>query len=192
MLDDQKRFHPNLPSIQYLRGRARGPSSGPATDPTSTFAMKPGEVLFDDRLNHRDLHVYDVLAYHRCGAQVSVGERRLAGAARIKRRSLREILVKLAECGHLEIKKASKLGARAHYLLTSKLFASSEIAEVPTSNKGKELVPKERTDMAALLRCPKCAKRCRQLLRVGYCRSCRWKDNVRVVVREEIAKAEVA
>jgi len=38
-----------------------------------------------------------------------------------------------------------------------------------------------------LVRCPKCHGKCRQLLKVGWCRSCGWKHRVRGIAREEIA-----
>ena len=172
--------------IKYLRGLATAPSSGLATAPTLTFAMLPGEILFDRRMTHRDLHVYAVLAYFRKLDAVNVGERRLSGAARINRRNLRTVIGRLVEFGHIERVDAKKPGGRGIYRLTARRFSLPEFTEA----KDPEVLP------SPLVTCPKCKKPCGGILKVGWCRRCNRKsemrDIARDVFREESSASKIA
>lgn len=183
---------PNLPCIEYLRGRSTTPTlekSGRST--TSTFAMVPEAVLTDCGLTHRDIRVYALLACARRGQYVSVGARRLARGAQIDRRSARQSISKLVLCGHLEVVRPTRRGSRGRYRFTSNLFA---VAKEPVSPP-KSDAAMGRHEAAGEVKCPRCRKRCKKLLKVGYCRSCRWADKVegisRSVAREEISRTVV-
>lgn len=169
-------------NIKYIRGHATRPSTGHATIPSLRFAMVPEEVLFDERINHRDLRVYQVLTYHRRGAYACVGERLLAAKSRICRLALREIILKLKDLGHVEIEDSGRPRTRARYFLTAAIFA---VPQFHDSADQSAWVP--------LITCPKCKKPCGGLLKVGWCRRCNWDvrvdDRSRRVAREEIEAA---
>lgn len=169
-----------MPSIGYLRGRTTDPSSGRTTGPT--FAMIPEEVLVDERLSHRDVRVYGLLARSRRGPFVSCGERRVAFCAKINRRSARASIAKLVDAGYVS-REESKHGSRARYRLTSPLFAKQAAKSGPAEKTaiGVELgaVGKQKVaERAQMVKCPRCSKQCKALLKVGWCRACRWDDKV--------------
>lgn len=170
----------NLPGIEYLRGHTTPPSTGHTTTPT--FGMIPLEISADPSLSHRDVRVFNILASHRRGPFVSIGERRIGKMIRIDRRGVRDSIAKLVKTAHVEA-LTSKHGGRARYRLTSELFggkAKPAAQAVPSCHQP------EKPDLLPI--CPKCRKSCRQLLKVGYCRSCRWDAKVRRITREEIAR----
>lgn len=159
--------------------------TGRATTPSLGFAMVPKDVRDDRRLTHRDLHVYMEIAAAERGGHANIGERRLAKLARVDRRSLRGVIARLVEFGHVEIEEQDAK-VRAWYHLTSPRFAS--LVTVPEIDPGciKE----------ALDTCPKCGKGCHGLLKAGWCRSCNWfvkmDPLVRRLVRQEIAAEKIA
>jgi hypothetical protein len=157
--------------------------TGRSTTPSLGFAMVPKSVRDDVRMSHRDLHVYMELAGARDKTDhARVGERLLSKLSRVDRRSLRTVLKRLVEFGHVEIEgKGAK--TRARYRLTNPLFsipASADSANV-NARKADILVPS--------MSCPRCRKSCKQLLRVGWCRSCQWDLKMRRMIREEIEKS---
>ena len=181
-----------LPCIECLRGRSTTPTwekSGRSMTPT--FAMVPEAVLSDCGLTHRDIRVYALLACARRGQYVSVGARRLARGAQIDRRSVRQSISKLALCGHLEVVRPTRRGSRGRYRLTSSLFAVAK-EPVPPANAD---TPMGRKELLEEVKCSRCRRNCKKLLKVGYCRSCRWEDKVkgisRSVAREEISRTVV-
>ncbi len=185
----------SMPCIKYLRGRKVCPTnsiSGRTVDPTNsvTFAMVPGEVLFDRRLRHDDVHGYAVMAYFRDNARVNTGQRRLAEAAGVSRRVMRRILSRLIEFGYIEIVKKGSGQAQTVYGLKSALFTKRSTAK---PSIGAELgdTPAEEKPVSGpreLVRCPLCDTRCRQVLKVGWCRKCNWKREVGKVVDERLIR----
>jgi hypothetical protein len=177
---------------EYLRGRTTTPRTGRTTTPSfkPTYAINPAQVLLNRSLSFRAKCVYQVMAYFRKGAYVSVGERRLAGAAGIDRRSLRSDIAKLIECGHIE-RAVPHPGERARYFLAD-LPAIFESAA--GKNEDAEAVADAFT--RPLVTCPKCKKPCGGILKVGWCRRCNRKvelrDEMRQVVQEEMAAAKIA
>lgn len=180
------------PCIKYLRGRTTTPSSGRTTTPT--FSMIPAEVLFDVRLRHEDVHGYAVMAYFRDGPTVNTGQRRLAEATGVDRRTMRRIIGRLLEFGYLEVAQKGKW--RAKYRLISPLF-SKEFS-------GKPSIGAESGDLDACLVtpkppikiCPECHKKRRGLMSLGWCRSCnsvkKMEKISRRVVKEELGQQKTA
>ena len=186
---------PNLPNMKSIRGHTTAPSTGHTTAPTFSFAMVPEAVLSDPNLNHRDVHVYCILAAGRRGPLVSIGGRRIGQGARIARRSVRTSISKLVDGGHVEIIEGVK-GSRARYKLTSPLFSGVKVDQASTSSrqaKKKSTIPE-----VDWIFCPLCQQRRPKLLKVGWCRSCNWSKRVqaeaepvsRRVSREEIEKSK--
>ena len=167
-----------LASIKYLRGRSTTPTSGRSTTPTPTFAMFPAEVLLDPRLNKSEKIVYAVMSYFRRGEMVTTGQRRLADAADVDRRSLRRCIKSLIEFGHLE-KQPRPPGMQSQdvYRLTAILFSIPSFAPDPP--------PIAAVFTAPLITCPKCKKSCGGVLKVGWCRACNWTMKVKQVIRED-------
>jgi len=175
----------------YLRGRGTTPRSGRATTPT--FGINPAPVLLDRKLSFRAKCIYAVMAYFREGAYVNVGERRIAGAAGVDRRSLRNDIAKLIEREHLK-RVDPEPRERARYLLVD----MPAVLEMLASKKqeAREIQDARDAFKRPLATCPKCKQSCGGLLKVGWCRRCNRKvelrDEMRQVVREEIAAVRIA
>ncbi len=176
----------NLPDTRYIRGVSTTSRGGVSTTSTKpTFAMIPGEVLFDRRMDHRDLRVYAAMVYFRNGEGGEVGSRRLAGASRVDRRTLSKVQGRLVEFGHIERNTNGK--ARATYRLTATVFSIPSFTDA-----GVEV----NLDPIDLVQCPKCHNHCGGLLKVGWCRRCNWtvrvRDAARQVFHEEVAAEKTA
>ncbi len=176
------------PCIKYLRGRTTTPSSGRTTTPT--FGMIPAEVLFDQRMRHEDIRGYCVMAYFRDGPKVNTGQRRLAEATGVDRRTMRRIIGRLVEFGHVTVKQSGKW--RADYRLISPLFCKQFPVNAIVDEQLEEIDVKKPVPKI----CPLCHKKRRGLMSLGWCRSCNSQKNMerisektaRRVVREEIGK----
>jgi hypothetical protein len=175
---------PNLPSIQYLRGCHLPPTSGCQATPTPTsipgFAMIPADVLTDARLSARDVRVYALLACTRRGCYASIGRQRLAKYVHADRRGIRASIKSLIGSGHIEERQDGR--QRSRFRLTSEWFSGKSPGEAEVTPAPDVEAPAE------LLRCPKCSRSCRGLLKVGWCRSCNAELKVRRIVRDEIRK----
>jgi hypothetical protein len=178
----------NLPDVYINVGTPQHPDepkTGHPTTPSLGFAMVPEEVRRDGRLTHRDLHVYMELAGARKGSNANIGERLLAKYCRIDRRGVRESVGRLVEFGHAVIGERGKR-KRGFYRLTAALFSGKAVesggnAMGANEEKGSKLAVRRE-----LVRCPVCSTLCRQILKVGWCRKCNWKREVRKVVDERI------
>ena len=179
----------NLPSMNsmYVGGLRTPdePKSGRSTDPRSGFGRVPAEVRRDRRLTHCDVHLYAELAGSERGGVANIGERLLSKLVRIKRRSVRESMARLIQCGYVAVEQRNER-CRAYYRLTDPIFSVPAFAE-----------PAEPVSFVSpLITCPKCKKPCGGLLKTGWCRSCNWYVKmdglVRRVVRQEIASEKSA
>jgi hypothetical protein len=142
--------------------------------------MIPGEVLADPRLSHRDVRVYGLLTCCRRGCYVSLGRARLAKLAHADRRGIRASVKVLTDCGHIQETREGK--RRARFKLLSSWFlgkgnASAEETQIPQISSKIELV-----------RCPRCGKSCRGLLKVGWCRSCNLEHKITRIVDKRLAE----
>ncbi len=176
-----------LGSIKSLRGNPvlpTIPKSGNPVLPTLGFAMIHQDVLTDPRLDGEDVRVYGILALHRRGYRVSVGGRRISSMAHSARQRVRESLKRLEDCGYAKSRLDAR-GKRATYELTEPRFAVPEFKE-----------PVEVDFTPPLVTCPKCDKPCGGLLKVGWCRRCNRKvemrDIARDVFREEAEADKIA
>ena len=141
------------------------------------YAILPREVTTDERLKHVDIRVYAVLATCRKGSHVKIGMRLIARFACISLRNVGPSLTRLADCGYLKVVSHS-FRHRSEYQLTYQRFNA----------EAKKPAVEGKTPERELLFCPRCHRRCLQLLRVGWCRSCSFGDRIRKVVREEITR----
>jgi hypothetical protein len=186
---------PNLPKYEYIRVPPSDNSSVATRGDTLRFAMVPWEVGTDPRLSAEDVRVYFALAASRRGPDVTIGMRFIAKACCRGYRKIGKSIARLQKFGHLELACPGKRGSRSRYRLTSALFGSG--AQHSDSTKQAPYSDtKQASEVAGqLLRCPKCNKRCKQILHVGWCRTCQWKVNVdrraevvaRRVMREKMA-----
>ncbi len=142
--------------------------------------MVPWQVAVDKRLKHSEVRVFILLAASRRGPDVSIGTRRLAQSLGVGRETVRRSCAALVRCGYLEVDPATKRGRRARYRLTSPIFA------VPSMGKESEV---DFSFPPLLVVCPRCQRQCRQILKVGWCRSCEWKFKVVAIAQEEIERA---
>lgn len=156
-----------------LKGLSRSQNFG------AWFAAIPARLYLDRSLNGTDRDVYGVIGIclrSRAGSievsQPEIGEF-LGLSARQVRRSLRRLVAAGA------IKVRGQRGAPSVYGIDAPAHAEKVATE-----KAVEPTP--------TVKCPKCRKSCRGLLKVGWCRSCGWKNKVQRIVREEIARTEAA
>ena len=186
----------NLPDIRYIRespvgsgsespvGSGGGGSEGDqrvSEGASKRFAMVPWEVGIDGRLIHLDVRVYFVLAACRRGNRVKIGTRLLATYSCTSQRRVIESLKRLAECGYLKAKK-DRLGFRSEYELTSQVLMPERSPEVESIQPAVAIARSQSPT------CPRCQTKCRQLLKAGHCRRCRWKDSIIGIVRDEIKR----
>ena len=154
-----------LPESLVIRGREFVRGGGCQEAPT--YAVIPPEVLFDRTLNNCDFRVYSTIVYFRIpkGWTVQIGERRLAKAAGIDRRSLRKSLPKLIAQGHIS-RTVGAFDEQSVYRITNYLASlqpkieAKPIAKCALSNAPKSV-------------CLTCCTRVRGLGKSGICRSCR-------------------
>ena len=160
-------------SIKYIRGITTGPGfakSGITTGPITTgpgprkrFAMVPEEILDDPAITHADVHVYAILALARAGDLAALGNVRLAGVARMKRRNVQRSIKRLIDAGHVRIDAPATRGKRSGYRLTAPLFhADGADASEPAAAVTK----------STLRPCPICGQLRAGKMAAGHCRSC--------------------
>ncbi len=151
--------------------------------------MQSGDMLDDARLTHCDLHIFSVIV---CGKKnsrvwVELGERFAARRARVDRRSFRRSRDKLIACGWLEFKQQDQ--DRGQYRPTAAVFNLPGIgapAQVPDSIEDWATMP------PPMKECPKCKLPCRQILKIGHCRTCNRREDIRDLVREELDRVATA
>jgi hypothetical protein len=147
------------------------------------YGMVDRKVIADSRLCHLDVRVYSVLATCRKGNTVKVGTRLIAKTACVSLRKVSAALRRLADAGHIKITHASPL-ARTEYTLTYWRF-NLQSPQEGMDQQAIALIPEMKI-------CGRCQRRCKQLLKAGYCRSCNWKQRVRNIAREEIEAVRTA
>lgn len=180
-----------FPNISIERATPVGNGTDTPVEAVRGFAMVPSEVVVDPRLQHVDVRIYNVLALCRQGSTVKIGTRLIGKYARTSQRRIAKSLGRLVSCGYVTVDRGIN-GARAKYGLTSDWFRGKIDIAI-----GAESTPVDALREAAkAIECPRCHQRRRQILKVGYCRTCKSNDKfdlgVRRIAREEIAKAEVA
>ncbi len=157
--------------------------------------MVLNEITCDPRLRHVDVRIYNLLAGSRRGCFATIGERRISALAHADRRSVREGVRRLETSGYLKIIDKGIPGRRSRYKLTANLFGTTQKGAIG-AELGHVDIAKEAVQAPPTKICPRCHERRRQILKVGYCRTCKSNDKfdrgVRRIAREEIAKAEVA
>ncbi len=139
------------------------------------------EAAIDARLKHLDVRVLLILKGCQWGNEpVRLGRRKLAQYACSSQRLVADAVARLKKYGWLETFPPTNRRDRMGYKVTPVKFEQSKVIE-----SGKCKIRRE------LVNCPICQAKCRQILKVGWCRKCNWKREVgkvaREVVREEKA-----
>ncbi len=183
----------NLPDALYIRGSAGGPLSGSAGGPLPPIAEGKNrhvtlqwEAGIDPRLKHLDVRVLFILR----GSQwterpIDLGSRKIAKYACAGRRQVTESLKRLHETGWIDVLPGGR-GDRARYRVAPVKFAAAKEV-VPAA--GPKIKPKVQHELVS---CPICHTRCRQILKVGWCRKCNWKREVGKVVDARLAQEKTA
>ena len=171
--------------LMSLRGTPAEPvllKSGTPAEPVKWFAMTPGDVLIDPRLNHLDTRVYGILAGCRRGADVSIGTRLIAKYCHASKRHVLGSLNRLRAAGCLEGGSVQN-GSRARYRLTAERFQ-------PKAGEVKPQVAPVRLKRPVTFRdCPKCHRKRQVLRKTGLCGHCDRDERTRQIAREEISVA---
>lgn len=151
----------------------------------------PWEVGVDARLEHLDVRVFMILkGSQRDGGEVNMGRRLIARYACTSQRRVADSIGRLRETGW--IKTSGKGGARASYHIATVEWnqPSARTSNFPERDCSK--FPEVKRD---LVRCPLCAAKCRQILKVGWCRRCNTNKNIEKIserVATRVVKAEIA
>ena len=127
--------------------------------------MVPEEILDDPAITHADVHVYAILALARAGDLAAVGNVRLAGVARMKRRNVQRSIKRLIDAGHVRIDAPATRGKRSGYRLTAPLF-HADGADASASE------PAAAVTKSTLRPCPICGQLRAGKMAAGHCRSC--------------------
>ncbi len=177
----------NLPCSIYIPGPPLESPSGPpleslppANEGNERYVNLPWAAGIDPRLKHLDVRVLFILRGSQwTGKPVEMGRRLIARYACAGQKAVGESLRRLEACGWIESNQG-KRGDRARYRVHAVKFAA-EVERRPE----KVDVPKVKR---VLVPCPVCGVRCRQILKVGWCRKCNWKREVGKVVDEKITE----
>ena len=133
--------------------------------------MVPADVLKREDISASCKLVLAGLAMESYGSgHISISHQAVAAICGINRITVLNGLARLCEVGLIEKDGAPVRQVQPYKILHARLVDAQAAVVKPK------------------LECPRCHGRCLQLLRVGYCRHCRWKDKVRGVVREEMAQ----
>jgi DNA-binding Lrp family transcriptional regulator len=130
-------------------------------------------------LNATDRDVYGAICVCLRGrsGSIDVSQQEIGEFLNLSARQVRRSIRRLSESGALKTRR--QRGGPSIF----------EIAFVPAARK--RVSQKAAGEENPAVTCPKCHKRCHGLLKVGWCRSCNWKNKVRRIVREEMNGTEV-
>lgn len=188
----------NLPEGLYIRDTPAESLSEPPVESVTQIkprensnVVAPWEVCVDTRLGHLDVRVFLILkGCQRESGEVRIGRRRIALYACSSQRRVAKSIDKLRDAGWVKV-LSGKSGQRARYSIASVKWNPPKAA--PSKNAAIA-VKRE------LVRCPKCETRCKQILKVGWCRRCNTNQNIekiservtRRVIREEVGTEKTA
>ena len=153
----------------------------PVKIPTGSrrFAMLPIDVLRRKDLSASCKVVFAGLAMESYGSgRISISHQAIAAICGISRITALDSLARLREVGLIDKDGTPVNQVQPHRILHSRLVGAQAAAIAAGPEESLE--------------CPRCHRSCKQLLRVGYCRACRWQDKIRGIVREEMAVARIA
>lgn len=168
-----------LPDALVIRGRNFVRGGGWREAPT--YAVIPPEVLFDETLNNCDLRVYCTLVYFRIpkGWTCEIGERRLAEAAGIDRRSLRKSIPKLIKPGHIN--------RTVNGIDRSVYEIKNYLAGLRRKSKAEPIAAKK-ARVPVKLTCTACHRLVRGLGKSGVCRSCKTTANTERIAERVVRR----
>ena len=173
----------DTPEVSPMTPQARAKRLAGCQDVEGLFGRAPLIALVDHRLQSKDVHILNLLSFAtRNKGNAAIAFNELAWAVGSSRSTVIRSILRLESCGYIEAARShNKRNAyRVNGLVrtgTVSTLAAANPAAVPTARRGKPTVL-----------CPTCRQMRYGLLRVGYCRSCNWKRNVRAVFHEEMAK----
>lgn len=176
----------NLPDALYIPDTHRESltdthreSLEPQPDEKNRWVALQWECGIDARLKHLDVRVLFILKgtqWH--DSPVRLGRRKLAQYACTTQRLLAESIERLRKYGWIETFPPANQRDRMGYKVTPVKFNPPKISADEPVKPAK--VRRE------LVSCPKCGTRCRQILKVGWCRKCNWKREVGKVFDEKV------
>ena len=140
-------------------------------EPESCFAITPLVAIVDDKLPDKALRIRDLIAACSWKTHCPLAFGDIAVAVRSSRPQVIRHINLLEARGYIEV---FRRGNRCN------LYSAVVQAPVGSATAAPASKP--------LIECPRCRKSCKMLLRKGWCHACNWKDKVRHVVREEVAR----
>jgi hypothetical protein len=141
-------------------------------------------MLPEDVLKRKDLSAYSKvvlggigLASHGSG-RISMSHGAIGKICGVSRTQVLACYRELSAAGLLEAHGEPVKQIQSYRILHPRLIGK----------KVAELTKPIAKPKPGLVSCPKCGKQCKRLKNVGYCRKCGWKEEIRALAREEIAK----
>lgn len=162
---------PKLPSLLSIKKPCQDfDRSCKNSDRSGEFGKLPGDVLALPNLKPTAKLVFAVLAMDSKGTtrRVALSDGVIAVRAGISRPSVIEGLRTLSAAGFIEAAGDPVKQVQA-YRIKHRTFRATapEVEAAPPETKASGAKD-------GFVKCPKCHKRCKGLLKVGWCRSCSW------------------
>ena len=141
-------------------------------------ARVPESVGSDPKLRAKDVRIYYALSLAERNGRATIGQRLLARSACMAQQHVSGSLVRLEAAGHIQVERRRR--ARSSYVLLAAMFRRVSIAPVEPSALHPQHV---------IIRCPRCSRSVRQVLKIGWCRSCQ--HDIKLTAKMELVARRV-